>query len=131
LKLKSLHIENIRSYKKLDFVFEDGVTVISGVNGSGKSSLLEACFMGLFGSKIHSKDFVLADIIFKGAENAKICLSFEHLGREYLIDQGFRYSVKSENASSSKCVLYADGESIVDQATRTYEEVCALLNMDE
>ncbi|MHC1755246.1 MAG: DNA double-strand break repair ATPase Rad50 [Methanosarcina sp.] len=131
MKLKNLYIENIRSYKKLDFAFEDGVTVISGVNGSGKSSLLEACFMGLFGSKILSKDFVLADMIFKGAESAKINLGFEHLGREYLLEQAFRYSPKSENASSSRCVLYADGENIVDQATRTYEEVCALLNMDE
>ncbi len=131
MKLKNLYIENIRSYKKLDFTFEDGVTVISGVNGSGKSSLLEACFMGLFGSKILSKDFVLADVIFKGAENARIGLGFEHLGREYLIEQAFRYSLKNDSASSSKCVLYADGESIVDQATRTYEEVCSLLNMDE
>lgn len=131
MKLKNLYIENIRSYKKLDFTFEDGVTVISGVNGSGKSSLLEACFMGLFGSKILSKDFVLADMIFKGAEAAKINLGFEHLGREYLIEQAFRYSSKSESASSSKCVLFADGENVVDQATRTYEEVCALLNMDE
>ncbi|MCQ1536877.1 DNA double-strand break repair Rad50 ATPase [Methanosarcina sp. KYL-1] len=131
MKLKNLHIENIRSYRKLDLAFEDGVTVISGVNGSGKSSLLEACFMGLFGSKILSKDFVLADMIFKGAENAKLALDFEHLGREYRLEQAFRYSPKSENASNSKCVLYADGESMVDQATRTYEEVCALLNMDE
>ncbi|KKG18552.1 DNA repair protein Rad50 [Methanosarcina sp. 2.H.T.1A.6] len=131
MKLKNLYIENIRSYKKLDFTFEDGVTVISGVNGSGKSSLLEACFMGLFGSKILSKDFVLADMIFKGAENAKINLGFEHMGREYLLEQAFRYSSKSENASSSRCVLYADGENIVDQATRTYDEVCSLLNMDE
>ena len=131
MKLKNLHVENIRSYKKLDLAFEDGVTVISGVNGSGKSSLLEACFMGLFGSKILSKDFVLADMIFKGAENAKLVLDFEHLGRDYRIEQGFRYSQKSENASNSKCVLYADGESVIDQATRTYEEVCALLNMDE
>ena len=131
MKLKSLRIENIRSYKKLDLSFEEGVTVISGVNGSGKSSLLEACFMGLFGSKILSKDFVLTDVIFKGAESARIGLGFEHLGREYFLDQAFRYSQKNDNASSSKCVLYADGQSIVDQATRTYEEVCALLNMDE
>jgi len=131
VKLKNLYIENIRSYKKLNFTFEDGVTVISGVNGSGKSSLLEACFMGLFGSKILSKDFVLADVIFKGAENAKISLGFEHLGQDFLIEQAFRYSQKTESASNSKCVLYADGESIVDQATRTYEEVCSLLNMDE
>ncbi|HEY3363205.1 MAG TPA: DNA double-strand break repair ATPase Rad50 [Methanosarcina sp.] len=131
MKLKNLYIENIRSYKKLDFTFENGVTVISGVNGSGKSSLLEACFMGLFGSKILSKDFVLSDVIFKGAENAKINLGFEHLGQDYLIEQAFRYSTKSENASNSKCVLYSNGESIVDQATRTYEEVCSLLNMDE
>ena len=131
MKLKNLYIENNRSYKKLDFTFEDGVTVISGVNGSGKSSLLEACFMGLFGSKILSKDFVLADVIFKGAENAKISLGFEHLGQDFLIEQAFRYSPKTESASNSKCVLYANGESIVDQATRTYEEVCSLLNMDE
>jgi exonuclease SbcC len=131
VKLKNLYIENIRSYKRLDFAFEDGVTVISGVNGSGKSSLLEACFMGLFGSKILSKDFVLADMIFKGAESAKINLGFEHLGHEYLLEQAFRYSSKSENASSSRCVLFADGKNVVDQATRTYEEVCALLNMDE
>lgn len=131
MKLKNLYIENIRSYKKLDFAFEDGVTVISGVNGSGKSSLLEACFMGLFGSKILSKDFVLADMIFKGAEGAKINLGFEHLGHEYLLEQAFRYSSKSETASSSRCVLFADGENVIDQATRTYEEVCALLNMDE
>lgn len=131
MKLKNLYIENIRSYKKLDFTFEDGVTVISGVNGSGKSSLLEACFMGLFGSKILSKDFVLADMIFKGAESAKINLGFEHLGHEYLLEQAFRYSSKNETASSSRCVLFAGGENVVDQATRTYEEVCALLNMDE
>ncbi|MDI9394804.1 MAG: DNA double-strand break repair ATPase Rad50 [Euryarchaeota archaeon] len=131
MKLKNLYIENIRSYKKLDFTFEDGVTVISGVNGSGKSSLLEACFMGLFGSKILSKDFVLADMIFKGAESAKIKLGFEHMGHEYLLEQAFRYSSKSESASSSRCVLFVDGENVVDQATRSYEEVCALLNMDE
>nr|WP_269849823.1 AAA family ATPase [Methanosarcina horonobensis] len=106
------------------------MTVISGVNGSGKSSLLEACFMGLFGSKILSKDFVLADMIFKGAENAKINSVLSTLG-EYLLEQVFRYSSKSENALSSRCVLFADGENIVDQATRTYEEICALLNMDE
>lgn len=131
MKLKRLHVENIRSYRKLDLAFEDGVTVISGVNGSGKSSLLEACFMGLFGSKILSKDFVLSDMIFKGEEKAGIELEFEHRGREYRIEQGFRYSKKSNNASNSKAVLYQDGKNLVDQAARTYEEVCALLNMDE
>ncbi len=70
-------------------------------------------------------------MIFKGAESAKINLGFEHLGHEYILEQAFRYSSKSENASSSRCVLFADGENTVDQATRTYEEVCALLNMDE
>ncbi|HJH31890.1 MAG TPA: hypothetical protein C5S50_06880 [Methanosarcinaceae archaeon] len=131
MKLKRLQIENIRSYKNLDISFDSGVTVVSGVNGSGKSSLLEACFSGLFGSKTLSPGFVLADMIHKGETKAAIMLEFEQNGREYVIKQGYRYNPKTGNASSSGSVLTVDGEILVDQATQTYDAVRALLNMDE
>jgi len=74
--LKHLKVENIRSYQDLEIHFKEGVTVISGVNGSGKSSLLEACFTGLFGSKTLQKDFTIADIVRKGATKASTVLEF-------------------------------------------------------
>ncbi|MBN1134496.1 MAG: AAA family ATPase [Methanosarcinaceae archaeon] len=131
MKLKRLHVSNIRSYKELDISFDSGVTVVSGVNGSGKSSLLEACFSGLFGSKTLSKEFVLADMIRKGATTASLTLEFEQKGRDYVIEQGFRYNPKSDRASSTKSVFKVDGKILFDQATQTYEAVRALLNMDE
>ncbi|HJH28263.1 MAG TPA: hypothetical protein C5S51_00990 [Methanosarcinaceae archaeon] len=131
MRLKRLQVENIRSYKDLDISFESGVTVVSGVNGSGKSSLLEACFSGLFGSKTLSAGFVLADMIHKGATKAAISLEFEQGGRDYIIEQGYRVNPKTGSASSSGSVLRVDGEILVDQATQTYDAIRALLNMDE
>ncbi|MBP1910086.1 AAA family ATPase [Methanolobus bombayensis] len=129
--LKRLKVENIRSYKKLDLSFKDGVTVVSGVNGSGKSSLLEACFTGLFGSKTLDKEFVLSDIITKGATKASILLEFEQNGHQYSVEQTFRNDPEKGRASNTKSVFKRDGEIIFDQATRSYEAVTSLLNMDE
>ena len=131
MRLKRLQVENIRSYKDLDISFDSGVTVVSGVNGSGKSSLLEACFSGLFGSRTLPTGFVLADMIHKGATKAAISLEFEQGGRDYMIEQGYRVNPKTGSASSSGSVLKVDGEILVDQATQTYDAVRALLNMDE
>ncbi len=129
--LKRLKIENIRSYKQLDLSFKGGVTVVSGVNGSGKSSLLEACFTGLFGSKTLNREFVLSDIITKGASKATILLEFEQNGHNYLVEQSFRNDPEKGRASNTRSVFKRDGEIIFDQATRTYEAVTSLLNMDE
>ncbi|WP_342303930.1 AAA family ATPase [Methanolobus sp. ZRKC5] len=129
--LKRLNVENIRSYKELDISFKNGVTVVSGVNGSGKSSLLEACFTGLFGSKTLDKDFVLSDIITKGALKASILLEFEQNGHNYSIEQSFRNDPEKGRASNTKSIFRKDGDIIFDQATRTYESVTSLLNMDE
>ncbi|MBW6469806.1 MAG: AAA family ATPase [Methanosarcinaceae archaeon] len=131
MRLKRLQVENIRSYKNLDISFDSGVTVVSGVNGSGKSSLLEACFSGLFGSKTLSTGFVLADMIHKGETKAAISLEFEQGGRDYMVEQGYRVNPKTGSASSSGSVLKVDGDILVDQATQTYDAVRALLNMDE
>jgi exonuclease SbcC len=131
MMIKRLSIQNIKSYKSLDLPFESGVTVVSGVNGSGKSSLLEACFTCLFGSKTLDRDFVLSDIIRKGATKASIVLGFEQGGHEYSIEQTFRNDPEKGRASNTSAILKKDGEIIFDQASRTYEAIRSLLNMDE
>ncbi|PIN81373.1 hypothetical protein COV13_01505, partial [Candidatus Woesearchaeota archaeon CG10_big_fil_rev_8_21_14_0_10_32_9] len=47
--LKSLHLENIRSYNSLDLEFQKGKTLLSGDIGSGKTTILLAIEFALFG----------------------------------------------------------------------------------
>ncbi len=42
MKLKSLGLTNFRGFDRLDIDFDDQMTVIAGVNGVGKSSILQA-----------------------------------------------------------------------------------------
>ena len=129
--LKYLKVENIRSYQDLDIHFKNGVTVVSGVNGSGKSSLLEACFTGLFGSRTLTKDFTITDIVRKGATKASILLEFEQNGNVYSMEQVFRNDPESGRASNTRSVLKVNGQIFTDQAKRTYDSILSLLRMDE
>ncbi|MDK2891749.1 AAA family ATPase [Methanohalophilus sp.] len=131
MKIKRLHIKNIRSYEDMEIGFDDGVTVVSGINGSGKSSLLEACFIGLFGSRGIPKNFVLSDMIRKGCEDASIVIEFEHLGHNYKITQQFRNNPKTGKASTSLSSMEMEGKLIADQVNLTYDNIRALLRMDE
>ena len=41
MKIKSIHIENFRSAKDLKIDFDDNLNVLVGVNGAGKTTILE------------------------------------------------------------------------------------------
>lgn len=42
MQLRHLWLENFRSYRAADIEFDDGLTVIEGANGAGKTNLVEA-----------------------------------------------------------------------------------------
>lgn len=131
MKFKRLILENFKCYKYLDLQFNDGVTIISGSNGSGKSSILEACSIALFGGSGANNNYQISDIITKGQIKTTIILFFEHLNNEYKIEQEFKKN-KNNQASNSKSILYNyNGESIVEQSKKTYEYILNLINMDE
>jgi DNA replication and repair protein RecF len=54
--LQTLEINNIRSYVNAVFEFADGVTIIVGPNGSGKTSLLESVYIGARGESFKGDD---------------------------------------------------------------------------
>ena len=49
MKIQSLHLENYRCFQKLDIAFDKQLTVIVGVNGSGKTAILDAVAVFLKG----------------------------------------------------------------------------------
>jgi len=48
MKLKSIHLKNIKSHKELTVNFTDGITAILGRNGVGKTTILESIGFVLF-----------------------------------------------------------------------------------
>lgn len=54
--VKKLHVLNIRSHNEYSIELSPEVTIITGANGSGKTSLLEAVYLSLQGSSFKGSD---------------------------------------------------------------------------
>ncbi len=54
--VRTIHVHNIRSHTEYLLEFSPGVTIITGANGSGKTSLLEAVYVSLQGTSFKGSD---------------------------------------------------------------------------
>ncbi|WP_373035467.1 ATP-binding protein [Sulfurimonas sp.] len=78
MKLKKLRLENFRSYRELDIMFDDNMNVIIGKNDVGKSTIMEALeiFFNNILVKLQQDDLnIYAEE--NGINTLKIILSFE------------------------------------------------------
>lgn len=65
MRIHTLRVENIRSHKKLVRKLSPTVTVITGLNGSGKTSLIESVLVALNGKSFKGAD---GELLRQGAE---------------------------------------------------------------
>lgn len=63
--VKTIRVQNIRTHKEYQLSLSSNVTVITGANGSGKTSLIEAMFIALQGSSFKGSD---GDVLRRGAD---------------------------------------------------------------
>ena len=56
MKIISINMKNVKCYKEAEFYFEKGINFINGVNGAGKTSIIESIAFALFDYK-SSKNF--------------------------------------------------------------------------
>ena len=122
-----IRLSNFKPYGNADLRLTEGVTVIHGLNGSGKSSLLEACFFALYGSK--ALDGTLDDVVTKGEEETEVELWFTHDGRSYRIERRLRVY---DDRIDHQCTLEStDGSDVSRDGARAVREfVTELLRMD-
>ncbi|PSQ59492.1 MAG: chromosome segregation protein [Halobacteriales archaeon SW_9_67_25] len=125
MRLDRIALENFKCYADADLPLDRGVTVIHGLNGSGKSSLLEASFFALYGAK--AIDQTLDEIVTIGAEGAVVELWFTHAGEAYHVER--RVSVREDRAVTTKCVLEGP-DSSYEGARAVRRRVGELLRMD-
>ena len=122
-----IRLSNFKPYGDADLRLTEGVTVIHGLNGSGKSSLLEACFFALYGSK--ALDGTLDDVVTKGEEETEVELWFTHDGTPYRTERTLRVY---DDRVDHRCTLEStDGSDVSRDGARAVREfVTELLRMD-
>jgi exonuclease SbcC len=103
MKLKRLALKNIRSYTDAEVAFPDGISLFSGDIGTGKSTLLYAIELALFGpaegETRKKKDFYL-----RGDEKEGwVRLDVEVAGKEYSFHR------ELNRTGSGKCKVMVDG----------------------
>ncbi|WP_255196838.1 DNA double-strand break repair ATPase Rad50 [Halorarius litoreus] len=125
MRFHRVRLRNFKCYDDADLTLGEGVTVIHGLNGSGKSSLLEACFFALYGARALEK--TLDDVITIGAEEASIELWFSHGGNDYRIERELK--VRGDSAQTTTCVLETPDRT-VEGARDVRAAVADLLRMD-
>jgi ATPase involved in DNA repair len=120
-------LRNFKPYGDAAVDLSEGVTVVHGLNGSGKSSLLEACFFALYGAR--ALDGTLSDVITNGVEETDVELWFSHDGRRFHVTREVR--THGDRASTATCTLETDDGGVVrDGATDVRAFVTDLLRMD-
>ena len=125
MRFRRIALENFKCYEDAELSLDGGVTVVHGVNGSGKSSLLEACFFALYGHR--ALDATLDEAVTTGAEEARVELWFAHAGSDYHVER--RVKLRNGGATNDRCVLSTpEGEIEGVQDVRAY--VTDLLRMD-
>jgi DNA repair protein SbcC/Rad50 len=81
--IKKVELENIKSHEKAVFDFERGSTAITGENGAGKTTIIEAIAWALFDTLDYKKD----DFVRRGAKRGRARVTFESSAdeRDYVV----------------------------------------------
>ena len=108
--LESLHVKNLVLIEEVEVEFSEGLNIMSGETGAGKSIIIDSIGIALGGK-------VSKDIIRKGAEYALVELVFSvdtEVKRQKLEDLGITVEddmvIISKKITQTKCINKVNGE---------------------
>ncbi len=86
MRILSIELYDIKSYEHARLEFTEGINAIVGLNGAGKSTILEAIGFALF----NSMDYTQAAFVRQDAGTGRVVVTFESSkdGRTYQVDRG-------------------------------------------
>ncbi|WP_406535062.1 AAA family ATPase [Methanobrevibacter sp.] len=89
---RKLRLHNFKSHENTVIRFENGISVIVGENGAGKSTILEAISFALFKQHTGKK---IDDLVRNTANSMSVELEFESKGRHYKVIREKKSNLKS------------------------------------
>ena len=119
MKINKVELKNYRSHSDCSITFTDGINLLLGKNGAGKSSILEAIGFALFNTGIRTKN----------DESIKINEKNALIQVEFVGNDGIEYIVERKiSKSSSTHRLYKKGEtsSRIENTTQILNKIIEL-----
>src|SRR5208282_5805813 len=125
MQLVRVEVRNIRSYERARLDLESGTTLLVGDVGSGKTSLLYAVEMALFGTAEIDATYLVRH----GATEATVLVALEEGGHRYEIERAFRRVRRKgrETLEPGRLSFRQDGAATSYSATELRAEVIKLL----
>jgi exonuclease SbcC len=117
--LDRMHLTNFKRFRETEIDFKNGITGIVGMNGTGKSSIVDAVFFALYGvSGGLASDFIVSS--FANGEKCEVGLHFRVGTEAYYITRTFKKGKTVQHDATLTCNegVRASGVSQVDAEVR-------------
>ena len=88
MRVLSVRLRDFRTYTRAEAHFGEGLTVVHGANGAGKSNLLEALYFGCTGYSQRTRSE--RELVRFGAQAARVAVSLSSEGRLHELTVGFQ-----------------------------------------
>lgn len=88
MRVLSVQLRDFRTYSRAEAHFGDGLTVVHGANGAGKSNLLEALYFGCTGHSQRTRSE--RELIRFGAQAVRVAVHLSSDGRPHELTVGFQ-----------------------------------------
>ncbi|OPY30266.1 MAG: DNA double-strand break repair Rad50 ATPase [Methanocella sp. PtaU1.Bin125] len=136
--IRKIALENIKSYKTAEIELTDGITGIAGLNGAGKSTVLEAIGYALFDCLAYTQ----SEFVRKGEKTGKVAITFEGAdGIEYTVtrkcgasqayhienEQGIRLCEGKDDVGDMLCELLGYRVNELKQLRALFENAIGVL----
>jgi len=119
MKIEKLHLRNFLSHEENEITFDDGITMIIGHNGAGKSSIADAIRFALFGEKRGTrKEDHIEDMIKKGKHEASVSMVFRSGMDRYRVIR-----LISQKKSDNYATLEKNDLKVADTVTGVNQEI--------
>jgi exonuclease SbcC len=122
MRLKSIKLNNIRSYNSETIEFPEGSTLLSGDIGSGKTSILLAIEFALFGLQPGQRG---SSLLRNGESLGGVTINFEVDGKDLIIERTLK---RGKSISQDYCSITIDGQKSEISVTELKDRILDVLN---
>lgn len=88
MRVTSVHLRDFRTYSRADAHLGEGLTIVHGANGAGKSNLLEGLYFGCTGHSQRTRNE--RELVRFGAPAARVAVELSSEGRRHELTVGFQ-----------------------------------------